>query len=331
MNRLAIGCLLLIFLTSLSSFKTLPEPPVKLEEKNVKWLTWEQAIQTLESDIRAGKKPRKIFVDVYTNWCGWCIKMDKETFEQPQIAAYLNEHFYPVKLNAEQKEDIVFAGKTFKFIESGRNGYHELAEALLDKKMSYPTVIFLNEKAELLQRIPGYLDVPTFDCIMHYLAEEHYTKTPWEQFQKDFKENKTNLKVNDESVYKKIVMKKTDGVFTLPCRVNNLVNLDFIFDTGASNVVISSAEAVFMYKHNYLKDSDFIGTTYIMVADGTISENSKVLLREIDIDGLKLQNVEAVIVENPNASLLLGQSALSKLGKITLDNESGILIIHKKS
>ena len=188
MNRIITGSIFLLFAILVSSFKTLPAPVVNIDNKNVKWMTWEQAIGTLENDIRSGKKPKKIFVDVYTNWCGWCVKMDKETFEQPKIAAYLNEHFYPVKLNAEQKEDIVFAGKTFKFIAEGRNGYHELADALLDKKMTYPTVVFLNEKAELMQRIPGYLDIPTFDCIMHYLAEEHYTKTPWDQFQKEFKE-----------------------------------------------------------------------------------------------------------------------------------------------
>ncbi len=154
----------------------------------VNWLTWDQAIKQLEADKAAGKKGKKIFVDVYTDWCGWCKKMEKETFQQPKIAQYLNQHFYPVKLDAEQKADILFGGTTFKFITQGNRGYHELAAALLDNKMSYPTVIFLNERVELMQRVPGYLDVPTFDCILHYLAEEHYLKTPWEQYQVAFKQ-----------------------------------------------------------------------------------------------------------------------------------------------
>ncbi len=160
---------------------------IDLEYSNVKWLSWEQAVTALEADKAAGKKPKKIFVDVYTDWCGWCKKMDKETFQIPNIAAYLNANFYPVKFNAEQKEEIKFSGNTFKYVANGRRGYHELASALLDGKMSYPTVIFLNEKLELLQRIPGFLDIPTFDCILHYLAEEHYVKKPWEQYHKEFR------------------------------------------------------------------------------------------------------------------------------------------------
>jgi thioredoxin-related protein len=165
-----------------------------LNTSKVNWLSWEQAITKLESDVSKGLKPKKIFIDVYTDWCGWCVKMDKATFQESSIAAYLNQNFYSVKLNAEQKDDINFAGKTFKFIASGNRGYHELASALLDGKMSYPTVVFLNEKVELMQRIPGYLDVPTFDCILHYLAEDHYLTTPWDEFQKSFNASKNKGK-----------------------------------------------------------------------------------------------------------------------------------------
>ncbi len=112
--------------------------------------------------------------------------MDQATFENPMVAAYLNENFYPVKFNAEQQASINFQGHEFKFVAQGRRGYHELAAALLDGKMSYPTVVFLNEDFELLQRIPGYLDVKIFDVIMHYLAEEHYKSTPWAEYQQSY-------------------------------------------------------------------------------------------------------------------------------------------------
>ena len=193
MNRIILTAvfLTLISLTCAYTFGTYPKVkmPDPIENSNVGWMTWEQAVARLEADKAAGLKGKKFFVDVYTDWCGWCIKMDKETFQQPKIAQYLNQHFYPVKLNAEQRADILFGGNTFKFIAQGNRGYHELAAALLDNKMSYPTVVFLNEKVELMQRIPGYLDEPTFDCIMHYLAEEHYTNTPWETYQTAFKKN----------------------------------------------------------------------------------------------------------------------------------------------
>ena len=193
MNRIIpiAAFLMLISLTAAYTFGTYPKVkmPDPIENSTVGWMTWEQAVARLEADKAAGLKGKKFFVDVYTDWCGWCKKMDKETFEQPKIAQYLNQNFYPVKLNAEQRADILFGGNTFKFIAQGNRGYHELAAALLDNKMSYPTVVFLNEKVELMQRIPGYLDIPTFDCIMHYLAEEHYTNTPWETYQTAFKKN----------------------------------------------------------------------------------------------------------------------------------------------
>jgi thioredoxin-related protein len=191
MTRLLLVLIVLAAVSAGYAFTNIKNTPaLSSNEDNsaVNWLTWDQAIKQLEADKAAGKKGKKIFVDVYTDWCGWCKKMEKETFQQPKIAQYLNQHFYPVKLDAEQKADILFGGTTFKFIAQGNRGYHELAAALLDNKMSYPTVIFLNERVELMQRVPGYLDVPTFDCILHYLAEEHYLKTPWEQYQVAFKQ-----------------------------------------------------------------------------------------------------------------------------------------------
>jgi len=156
----------------------------------VQWMSFEEAVAQLEKDKKSGKKPKKMFIDIYTDWCGWCKKMDAETFESAGIAPYLNKHFYPVKLNAEQRADILFAGHTFKFIAQGNRGYHELAASLMDGQMSYPTVIFLNEEIQMLQRIPGYLDIPTFDAILHYLAEDHYKSTPWAEYQQKFAQQK---------------------------------------------------------------------------------------------------------------------------------------------
>ncbi|MCH2023515.1 MAG: DUF255 domain-containing protein [Saprospiraceae bacterium] len=160
--------------------------------KNVKWMSWQQAVNAAEKAKAEGKTPKKVFVDIYTDWCGWCKKMDAETFEAPAVSAYLNKHFYPVKFNAEQKQEIEFGGKTFKFIANGRRGYHELAAALLAGKMSYPTVVFLNGDFQLVQRIPGYLNIETFDMIMHYLAEDHYTNTSWADYQKKYQKQQKN-------------------------------------------------------------------------------------------------------------------------------------------
>lgn len=117
-----------------------------------------------------------------------------------------------------------------------------------------------------------------------------------------------------------IKMEKKGGVYVVPCKVNG-VDLKFIFDTGAGDVSISLTEALFMIKNGYLSENDIIGTEYYRIANGEINEGTKILLKQIQFAGLYLYNVEASIVHNLDAPLLLGQSAISKLGKIQLDGD----------
>lgn len=109
-----------------------------------------------------------------------------------------------------------------------------------------------------------------------------------------------------------------NGVYTIPCKVNG-IPLKFIFDTGASDVVISLSEARFMLKNGYLNSDDIVGTSYSQIANGQITENTKIILREIEIQGLKLYDVTASVIHELSAPLLLGQSAIQKLGKIQLN------------
>lgn len=127
-----------------------------------------------------------------------------------------------------------------------------------------------------------------------------------------------------------INMKKKDGVFYMPCKVNNLP-LEFIFDTGASDVVISSAEAIVLLKQNLLLPSDFIGVESYQVASGEINEGTVIIIRKIEIGDLILTNTKATIVHNINAPLLMGQSALSKLGKIEINYSTNTLTINNNS
>jgi hypothetical protein len=124
-----------------------------------------------------------------------------------------------------------------------------------------------------------------------------------------------------------IQMKRQGGVSVVPCKVNGL-SLSFIFDTGASDVTISLTEASFMLKNGYLSKEDIIGSEKYLDATGTVSEGITINIREIDIEGLKLYNVKASIVKSMDAPLLLGQSALSKLGTVSLDlNKNQITIL----
>ena len=123
-----------------------------------------------------------------------------------------------------------------------------------------------------------------------------------------------------------IQMKKDGGVSVIPCKVNGLP-LSFVFDTGASEVSISMTEALFMFKNGYLSEDDIVGTQKFSDATGGISEGIVINLKEIDIAGFTLHNVSASIVKNADAPLLLGQSAISKLGTFQLDLAANTLTI----
>lgn len=127
-----------------------------------------------------------------------------------------------------------------------------------------------------------------------------------------------------------VPFKKDDGVCVVKCEINDLP-LNFIFDTGASDVSISDIEANFMFKNDYLNKSDILGKQNYITADGRISEGTVINLKNINIGGLELNNVRASVVKNQRAPLLLGQSVLSRLGKIEIDNEKNTLkITYKK-
>ncbi len=118
----------------------------------------------------------------------------------------------------------------------------------------------------------------------------------------------------------------SNGVTKVDCTINGL-SLNFVFDTGASDVTISQTEANFMFKNGYLKDNDVIGLQLYQTADGNISIGTTINLRQINFGGLELNNVRASVVRNQNAPLLLGRSVLQRLGKIEIDNQKRVLKI----
>ena len=149
---------------------------------SVKWYTLKQALEKQQ------KEPRKIMIDVYTDWCGWCKKMDANTFTNPVIANYLNEKYYAVKFNAEQKDSIVFQGKTFinQNPEGVRNP-HDLAVAFLQGKMGYPSIVFIDEKSNVLTNVSGYQQPAGLEPILYFFYKDLHLTTNWEDFQKTFK------------------------------------------------------------------------------------------------------------------------------------------------
>lgn len=154
---------------------------VETDNDNIEWLTWDQMVEKMEQE------PRKVMVDVYTDWCGWCKRMDATTMKDPTVVQIVGEDYYAVKLDGEEKDNIDFRGRTFKFVAQGRRGYHELPAELMAGKMSYPTLVFLDEQFNIIQPLPGYKQARQLETILSYFGGDFYKNVSWDAFQKEYK------------------------------------------------------------------------------------------------------------------------------------------------
>jgi thioredoxin-related protein len=116
------------------------------DKKEIKWLSIEEAYELNQ------KEPRKIFIDVYTDWCGWCKKMDRDTFTDPEVAKFVNENFYAVKMDAEDQDKIILAQDT-------------TTQQMLARSMGvrgYPTIVYMKEDFKTIHVVPGYQKADDF-------------------------------------------------------------------------------------------------------------------------------------------------------------------------
>lgn len=143
------------------------------------WMSFEEALARNEDS------PKMIFVDFYTDWCGWCRKMDANTFSNPQIATLLNQSFYAVKFNAETNGPVTWNGRTYGLLETGRRPVHEIAVELAthDERLGYPSFVVLDEDFNKLKTYQGYKTVDALKQILEYYGEGAPYKTMnWIEF-----------------------------------------------------------------------------------------------------------------------------------------------------
>jgi thioredoxin-related protein len=145
------------------------ESVVKKDEENtIKWLSYSEAAKL------NAKKPKKIFVDVYTDWCGWCKQLDKTSFRDPSVVKYVNKQYYAVKLNAESNDKVMYQGKEMTAAQLARNVFHATG---------YPTTVYLDERENLLQPLSGYLEADMLNKVLHFYGDDHYKTISWDNFQ----------------------------------------------------------------------------------------------------------------------------------------------------
>jgi len=172
----------LIFLASvfLYSFSVEEKDSMPQDNKKKNEIQW----KSFSSSVELKDTGKKYFIFVYTDWCSWCNRMKSTTFQDEKVVNLLNEKFVPVMFDAESKDPITFQGNEFNFVSQGNRGYHELAAALLNNQLSYPSVVFLDEQMNLIQPLPGYKSAEDLSIVLTYLGDEIYENMPFEEYYK---------------------------------------------------------------------------------------------------------------------------------------------------
>jgi uncharacterized protein YyaL (SSP411 family) len=149
------------------------------EGEKVNWLT------VAEMQAAYSKNPKPILVDVYTSWCGWCKVMDKETYSNGKVAAYINEKYYAVKFDAEGQAPVEWNGVRYEY--DAQNKINGLAGFLLYGQFSYPTTVFLSSLNAKPAPLAGYLKPKEIESPLKFFGDGIYKTKTFPEFMKEFK------------------------------------------------------------------------------------------------------------------------------------------------
>jgi len=239
-------------------------------EDLINWMTFEEALQ------KQKEAPKTILIDMYTDWCGWCKKMDAETFHNKDIANYINTYFYAVRFDAERTDTVMYKEKAYINLNAGNRSSHQLAQLLLNGRMSYPTIVYIDFDGNI-NPVPGYMNAASIEPLLVYFAERINKNCDFADFKQDF--TNTFMPDSTSKTDGKINWIKFDEAQTLmkekPKKLILFVNSDF---NNGSKIMLGST-----FRHPVI--SDYINNNFYAVkinfdTQDTLKINENVFINE---------------------------------------------------
>lgn len=180
---------IILLALSLLPLSIIAQPVAPASGKAIQWLSIEEA------QAKIKKEPKPIFVDVYTQWCGPCKMLDRNTFSDAKLSDFVNKNFYPVKFDAESGAPVTWNGKKLENPDfnaaqvGGRNGTHQLTYAIANAngRIAYPTVVYIDPELNVLAPVQGYMTPQQMEPILTYFGEGHYKSQDYQAFMAAFK------------------------------------------------------------------------------------------------------------------------------------------------
>lgn len=150
-------------------------------KEKIQWMTLEEASKKMEAS------PKPMIIDLYAKWCYWCKEMDKKTYNNDKVVRYINENFYPVKMDAETKSTVQWNDREFDYNTSVR--VNEFSLFVTNGQLSYPTTVIFMNQDEAPATIPGFMSSEAIEPFLKYFGEHYYKKTSFQDFLRSFKKS----------------------------------------------------------------------------------------------------------------------------------------------